>query len=415
MRDFSNLSKEELIEEIEKLNDQLSQYENPEDDDNPLGEMLSSLMNFGGFDMTSIQTEFITSMINNIPNPAFIKDPHGIFLGCNKQFELFMQSSGSQIIGKTTEEIFPAELVALEVERDKRIVENNEILNYETEYRDQLGEQKNIIVSKSIYNNLDGTVAGILGVIYDITEKRRAERALVESEKRLRDANATKDKFFSIISHDLKNPFTSLLGFSNILITDFESLENDEVKSFLNEIENAAKFAYSLLENILVWSRSQMGKMPFNPTRLDIQPMVNDVILRNSEKLDKKKIKVENGIKPKTVILSDRDMTVSVFQNLISNAIKFNKEEGTIKIKTKEKPGFLEFSIEDSGIGISKEDLNKLFRIDVHYTEIGNSKERGTGLGLIICKEFVEKHGGKLSIESKESEWTRVTFSFPVK
>ena len=427
----NDFTKEQLIEEINRLKIKLNEYE-PESDSQELSEntedlmsglgideesfsdMFSSIMSMGGFDLQNIQFEFLNVMIGNIPNPAYCQNSEGVYLGANSFFEELVGKSIDEIKGKTVLEIAPPEIANDEYLKDKELIQNQNMMNYDMKYPAANGDIREIVISKSVFKNFDGSIAGVIGVINDITEKRRAEQALIESEKKLREANATKDKFFSIISHDMKNPFTTLLGFTEMLTDDYDEFNDEERKSFIEEMRNVSKHSYKLLENLLKWAKFQMGKLDFKPQELNISAAATEVIIGFAEEAKRKELELINNIDKEITVNADMMMMNTVIQNLFSNAIKFSNPGGKVEITGTVINNNVEIELTDNGIGIKEEDLSKLFRIDIHYVEIGSAKEKGTGLGLILCKDFIEKHGGKITIESSLGKGAKVKFSIPL-
>ena len=248
-----------------------------------------------------------------------------------------------------------------------------------------------------------------------IKEVDESNQRLKESEESLKISNATKDKFFSIIAHDIRNPFNAVYGLTQYLSQNFDILSKKELKKPIELIYESADELLELLDNLLHWSRSQRGKMEFSPKALDLHEMVKKNINLLKMNADKKNIEVISDINPKTIISADYDMLTTVFRNLISNAIKFSYENSKVFIKAEEADKEITISVIDEGVGISKENIQKLFRIDIHYSTTGTSEEQGSGLGLILCREFVEKHGGKIWVESEENKGSTFKFTLPKK
>lgn len=238
-------------------------------------------------------------------------------------------------------------------------------------------------------------------------------KKLNESETRLKELNSNKDKFFSIIAHDLKSPFNSLLGFSDFMLSDYETLSDEEIKSFTQNINSSAKHLFKLLENLLQWSMIQTGKMEYLPSNLDIQDLAEDIRIMLNGNAVKKNIQVKNLITPETFVFADKGQITSVLQNLISNALKFTPAGGNIRISAAIMDDLTEISVEDTGLGMEESDLKKLFRIDVHHSTTGTNQERGTGLGLILCREMVERNGGNIGVESIRGKGSRFFFTLP--
>jgi len=247
-----------------------------------------------------------------------------------------------------------------------------------------------------------------------ITRKKYSEE-IQSYIKELNEANQTKDKFFSIIAHDLKNPFVTLLGFSEILLSEFKELQSDEVLYFINEMKNTADLSYNLLQNLLQWSRSQTGRIEFSPSVLNLFNLVKQNILLVNQSADKKGILLVNNVPPDLKINADKDMINTIIRNLITNAIKFTKQDGIISVESGLKNESVEISIKDTGVGMNEETIGKLFRLESTHSSMGTNNEAGTGLGLILCKEFVEKHGGKIVVDSELGKGSTFSFCIPIK
>jgi len=236
---------------------------------------------------------------------------------------------------------------------------------------------------------------------------------LEESEAKLKESNATKDKFFSIIGHDLKNPLFVIQSMSEILETEFDEITPEERLEFIRAIRESSKNAFSLLEDLLHWARCQTGRIDYNPEPVHLKQLAAKCISLLEAHAIKKNIHLINAVDATHILLADKFMVETVIRNLTSNALKFTPEGGTIKINSKPVDDFIQISVEDTGIGLSESDKQKLFRIDVKNSEIGRSKEKGTGLGLILCKEFIEKHGGKIWVESELEKGSQFIFTIP--
>ncbi len=234
--------------------------------------------------------------------------------------------------------------------------------------------------------------------------------------------NADKDKFFSIMAHDLKGPFMPLLGTAELQMELADTLTPPEVKQMGSSIYQSAKNIYSLLENLLQWSRLQMGRIEHCPTQLDLTQIVDQIVWLLTANAANKRITLQNTI-DHVFIYADENMLNMVIRNLISNALKFTPSGGCVTISadfelppinSEIKNSLVEVSIMDTGVGINPTDAAKLFKIDAHHSTVGTAKERGTGLGLILCKEMVEQNGGKIWVESELGKGTTVKFTVPL-
>ena len=242
----------------------------------------------------------------------------------------------------------------------------------------------------------------------------KAEQTLKENEKQLRQLNIDKDRFISILSHDLINPFNNLLGLSEILKEDVTKLKTEEIEEMAVSINKSAHNTYNLLEDILVWIRTQQGKIPFKPQNLIFSEICSNVVGILGPGAASKSITI-NCFAPKdTSVFADANMIKTIMRNLVSNAIKFTHKDGTININVEENSDSVMVTVSDNGVGIRPEDLSKLFDITKVLSTSGTEEETGTGLGLLICKEFVEKHKGKIWVESVPGVGSDFKFTLPL-
>jgi signal transduction histidine kinase len=245
-------------------------------------------------------------------------------------------------------------------------------------------------------------------------ELNEANQKLIKSEKKLLSINASKDKFFSIISHDLRNPFASIAGFSRIIKRDINDLSENELLELVSEMDKSVLKINSLLDNLLMWSRSQAGKDIFFPQYLNLSEIVNDNIEVFSGNAKEKKINVKADLSKDLVVYGDKNMIETVVRNLLTNAIKYSRIGGEVTVSAKLDTNKAIVSFYDNGVGIPNEDKDKIFNPVLFHSTYGTNEEKGSGLGLMICKEFVEKLGGEISFTSQEGKGSVFTFSVPV-
>lgn len=270
------------------------------------------------------------------------------------------------------------------------------------------------------------TIAG--ATTFNFVQKRKYAKALEEkideinlingkllqSEKDLKQTVQTKDKLFSIIAHDLRSPFTALVGLSEVLSTKTKELSPEEVSEFSNHIHRAATGVLELTENLLSWSRSQTGRLVLTPNIHPLETMINSIVKVAKIPAKEKGVEIANMVTPKIQIYADYDTVSTAIRNLVSNAIKFTPTGGHVFISAKELIGSTEIKITDTGVGIESENLAKLFRVDGVITR-GTNQESGTGLGLILCKEFIEKNNGTVAVDSAPGIGTTFTIVLPKK
>ena len=269
----------------------------------------------------------------------------------------------------------------------------------------------NIDVNSTVLFDPTGNPTSILFVERDISERKRTELIIQQQYTQLQELNSSKDKFFSIIAHDLRSPFQSLLSSSELLATEIDSLSQDEIKFFSRELNDSLRNLYILLEHLLQWSMMQRNMIEFKPVNLNLFDLVNKIIEISNQSAVKKNISISNNVDAETFVIADIDMLRSVVQNLITNAIKFTQTDGLIIVSSASKNDYFEVSVQDTGIGLESEKSSELFKFSTRYTSIGTAGEKGTGLGLPLCKEFVEKHGGKIWVESELGKGSKFTFT----
>lgn len=228
-------------------------------------------------------------------------------------------------------------------------------------------------------------------------------------------ANASKDKFFSIISHDLKSPLSTLLGFAQLLVHNFTTYSPEQIQEYIQRLYTSADRLYALLENLLTWSRLQRGLMEYSPERISIQEIIEDNIALFAVKADNKNVSL-TSVTPESELYtySDYHMISTVVRNLVSNALKFTNPGDRIELTASHNGQHVEIAVADTGVGISAENLAKLFRMDRQYTSVGTSGETGTGLGLNLCKELVEKNGGRIQVQSQIGAGTTFLVTLPI-
>lgn len=267
----------------------------------------------------------------------------------------------------------------------------------------------------NIVRNSKGEIQKLYGLVSDVSLRKKAELELKKSSDKLIKLNETKDRFISIISHDLRTPFSSVVGFTDLLLNDKELSEKEKTQ-YIKYIQDSSNSMLALVSSLLDWTRLQTGRVRFEPDRYNIKEIINSSISLMSGVALQKNIKLIQEIEEDTYVFIDKDLIQQVFNNLLSNAIKFTNEDGQIIISKRpyEKSRFIEFSVKDNGIGIKEENIDKLFNVDTKYTSEGTKGEKGSGLGLSLVKEIINKHGGDIRVESTYGLGTEFIFTLPV-
>ena len=299
-------------------------------------------------------------------------------------------------IGKEIHELLEGLKITWDVDEPKQ----SEI--FEIEIGSSIYELAVVDVTQNTRGN-----SGKIFTFYDITERKNTQKKLSES-------NSAKDKFFSIIAHDLKNPFFGMIGLSNILLEDFADLNDEEKQSMLYEIVSLAENTHKMLENLLTWSRQQTGRIDFAPKSFEVISIVEDNILFAQQQAKVKNISLVYDVQTQTKVFADENMASTILRNLISNAIKFTGQNGKVEVAVCRENDFAAISVKDSGVGMDEKKISKLFRIDTDVKSIGTAGEKGTGLGLLLCKEFAEKNGGTISVISTPAMGSIFTFTLPI-
>lgn len=266
-----------------------------------------------------------------------------------------------------------------------------------------------------VVRNKKGKIQKIFGIISDISLSKRAEEELKKSTLNLKELNETKDRFISIISHDLRTPFSSILGFTDLLLND-KDLDEESRTQYVQYIQESSKSMLSLVNSLLDWTRLQTGSIKFEPERINVKELIEKSIQILSGSAMQKKIGLFSLIQKDIYVHADAGLLLQVFNNLISNAIKFTKADGNISVDARanvEKKQ-VEFSVKDDGVGIRKEDIQKLFKVDTKFTSSGTAGEKGSGLGLSLVHDIILKHGGDIWVESESGKGTEFIFSIPV-
>lgn len=400
------------------------------------------------------ERNLLRTLIDHMPDHIYIKDAESRFITLNKRLLSTMHvESMDYVIGKTDFEFAPNKEAAEEYYKDEQeiVKTGRPLINKEEIGFDEYGKKRSISTTKVPFFDVDGNILGIVGIGRDITKQKNNEQKLIQQAESLKEVNslleerqekiqiqsdelnkqaevlkvnneelkhlnATKNKFFSIIAHDLKNPFQAIFGFSELLMRNFDDFDEKQRVDLLSMIKTSSESAYNLLENLLQWARTQTDRIKYNPAPINIHDLIEQNITLSLANTEKKSIAVKTELECNGMAWADFNMINLVIRNLLSNAIKFTGMNGLITIKCKDyNKNQCIISIADTGIGISEENIQKLYKIDEYFSTTGTSGETGTGLGLIICKEFIEKNHGKLIVESTLNVGTSISFTLPLR
>ena len=361
------------------------------------------------------QSALINSLVDSIPDLIFFKDTEGVYLGCNSAFTALIGKPKEELIGKTDYDIVNKEAADLFRHYDKIMLkemrprQNEELVTYAN------GKKVLLDTMKTPYWDANGDLIGIIGISRDITEKKENEKEIIHKNEELVKLNSEKDKFFSIIAHDLRGPFNGFLGLTNIFATDLSTMSMDEVQILAVMMKDSARNLYSLLGNLLEWSRMQRGLTVIIPNHYLLKQVISENIVSLIQASEQKDISINYDIPDDLKVFADRNLLGGTIRNLVSNALKFTSKGGSITLSANSTTdNKVEVSVKDTGIGMDKERIGGLFRLDVKTGRKGTEGEETTGLGLILCKEFIEKNGGILTIVSEEGKGSTFKFTVPL-
>jgi PAS domain S-box-containing protein len=366
-------------------------------------------------EMLSNERNLLRTLIDNIPDQIYAKDTQSRFLICNDALVKRMgKENEDQVIGKSDLDLLPYDIGSKYYAEEQAIFQTgNPIINSEQYTKTSSGEIKWSLITKVPFRNLHGKINGIVGIGRDITLRKLAENEVKCKNAQLQKSNAEKDKFFSIIAHDLRSPFNHFLGFTKIISDELSSLSQSEIQQIADNMRKSATNLYALLENLLEWSKMQRGQMDFKPERFKLNKRIKNCVDLITGPASAKDISISFDIPEEYELVADQHMFDTVIRNLVSNAIKFTSPGGSIIISAKSvENNNTEIRVIDSGIGMNAELLSKLFRLDQQTSRKGTEGEPSTGLGLLLCKEFIEKHNGKIWAESEGGKGS--TFFFTI-
>lgn len=349
--------------------------------------------------------KFLDLLINTVPTPLFfVRKENLTVVGCNEAFEHLCGISRENIIGANLDNL--RQQTGIDWYPDKtRDFGTVSLMRFST------GQQRDVIcyISEITDEGGYGDLASL--VIVDVTELENTRRELCQSQQKLEDALNVKTKFFSIFAHDLKNPFNGIMGMTNLIYEYYENYSSSDIKHYLKVINDSTSHVYNMLTNLLDWAKSQTGMLEVNPSEFCINEPINDAISVNRYNIDLKQIKIDLRFESNYSVVADKNMILTVFRNLIGNALKYTPTGGSINISVGYDDDKVLVSVGDTGVGIPPEIIQRLFDANHPITTPGLANEKGSGLGLIICQEFIRLNGGQITVSSEEGKGTTFTFT----
>jgi len=347
-------------------------------------------------------------------DPIFSFNNDETYRFVNDAFAIQFGRKAEEIIGKTPFDIFPADDAEKRLRLVRQVFRTGNKGEIEVKVVNTQKENKYYLTMADPIKDSQGKVLWVTCISKDITERKKAEEVLMLRNEQLKATNAEKDKFFSIVAHDLRGPMNGFLGLTAIMAEDIESLSAFELKEIATTMRTSAINIYRLIENLLEWSKMQRGKINFEPQPLFLKSSLTKSIELMKDAANKKEIELRINIPEHIVVSSDIHMLETIIRNLVSNAIKFSFKGGVVEIAAeKTENDLVRIIVNDNGIGMNQELINKLFTLSENTSRRGTEGEPSTGLGLILCKEFVEKHGGKIWVKSTDGEGSSFAFTLP--
>jgi PAS domain S-box-containing protein len=357
------------------------------------------------------------TLMDNLPDHIYFKDHASRFIRISKTLaQMFGLSDPAEAVGKTDFDFFTGEHAQQAFDDEQNIIRTGQMLSIEEKETHHDRPDTWVSTVKLPLRNKEGKIIGTFGTSRDITERKKTDEEIKLKNELLQTINAEKDKFFSILAHDLKGPLSAFLGATQILTEEIQNMTLEEIKEIAISMKESASNIFGLLENLLEWSRLKRGMMDFIPVTFNATQKITECIEVLVESARKKEIKVTYSLPEDLTIYADSHMFETIIRNLVSNAIKFTPKSGEICVSASTTPdNSVEIKISDTGIGMDKELIGKLFQLNEKTSRKGTEGEPSTGLGLLLCKEFIEKHGGKIWVESEEGKGSTFVFTIPEK
>lgn len=347
-------------------------------------------------------------ILKALPDILFIVSSDGTLLDSKFNSHSSFFKNPALLIGRKISSVFPKSVSEELFDAIEHTLSTSQLSSVDFSVS---SDEREIFYEARIVVNSENQV---LMLLRDVTLQKEAENQLRKVTEDLKQANASKDKFFSIIAHDLRTPLIGLIGYAEILAEDIDELEISEVKEYSRNIVEISRQTIKLLSNLLEWSRLQTGKIQFNPSDVKIYSVVENIFQLLKSNAQHKEIQLINSTNMNHIAYADENMIYSVLNNLTSNAIKFTRTGGKVEIHSAQKDDEVVIQIKDNGVGIEEENLKNLFELDKSFTTPGTENEKGSGLGIILCRDFIKKHGGRIWVESKVGEGTTFYFTLPI-
>ncbi len=364
-------------------------------------------------------------IFESLPDMVALIDLNNVIVKTNKAMRMKLNTDKQSIVGHKCYELMHDQGCAHAVCPHLSMMQDNQPHSNEL-FEPVFDTYLNFTVTP-IFDS-QNNLLGSLHIARDISDQKEYESKLLEYNKELKELTRSKDKFFSIVAHDLRSPFQGMLGFTDLLLDELDTLSTEEIKEYLQKVRDSSYNTFNLLENLLDWSRLQTDKLYNRPSDFNLKDQISAIFNLLNSNAERKNIRLMTPIESVFIVHADQLLMHSVLLNLVSNAVKYSYPGGMVtvdarKIETCEDDSEImctctnkcvEISVSDTGVGMSEEEQLKLFKIEHHFTMPGTAKEQGAGLGLILAKEITEKYGGKFSVSSKKGQGSVFAFTIPL-
>ena len=358
--------------------------------------------------------KLLRTIIDNIPACVYVKDREGRKVLANRsEYELWGYDSEEEILGKTDSDLADEANAEVSEREDRQVLDAGEPIIDKDSYTEINGEEYVLLVSKLPLRNKSGEIIGLVGISKDITDRKNMEDQLRERNQQLKKLNDTTNKIYSVIGHDLKTPLTSILGLSEMMAGELEESGSSEQAENMRIIRKAALNMSDLLSDLLSWARIQTGDLVLNKTEFGIASTIRETIELFDIAAGQKDITIDFDIEEEFQVYADEQLIATIVRNFISNAIKFSQNGDTIEIALNRDESCWYVSVRDEGVGMSEDTLDKLFDTQDHPNREGTGAEKGSGIGLRLCKELAELHDGQISVSSDLGEGSVFSLSIP--
>lgn len=355
------------------------------------------------------QNEFLRSLIDTIPNPIFVKDSEGCYTDVNPAFEKLSGKKREELIGKKMDLVLEGDAITIADETDKQLLKEKGIVSYESSFVTGEGKKISILVYKASFGTLNNKPEGIVGIFFDISQRKELEEKTLAALNKEKELNEMKTNFISMASHEFRTPLTTILASADLVEMYYKKWPEDKVLNHIRKIQDSVNYMTTLLDDVLLLSRADRGKIKFNPTKVNLKELCSQIL----NEIQFQTVPGHNLIfdyKLKEEILTvDAKLLTQILNNLLSNAVKFSPEGGDILLEVTKKNNKIQFIVEDNGLGIDKNDIKKIF--EPFYRGKNVVDINGSGLGMNIVQNAIEIHGGEISIECELNKGTKITFT----